>query len=126
MREPRGDGGGCRVMRWTPIFALPLLAACLPHPPPAEAPYRAVGKAPADWTLVIDDRHVTWLAPGQNPIMEPVPKPIIGIAGEIYQTPRIDVNIVHGGCSDGKSSRQWPDSVQVTVDSKMHEGCGGL
>ena len=52
--------------------------------------------------------------------------PIVGIAGEIYQTPRINVNIVHGQCSDGMSDRIYPDKVQVTVDGKRFNGCGGL
>jgi uncharacterized membrane protein len=51
---------------------------------------------------------------------------IVGIAGEIYQTPRINVNIVHGECSDGMSDRVYPDKVQVSVDGKQFHGCGGL
>jgi uncharacterized membrane protein len=51
---------------------------------------------------------------------------IHGIAGEIYQTPRINVNIVHGTCSDGMSDRTYPDKVQVTVDGRRFNGCGGL
>ena len=47
---------------------------------------------------------------------------IIGIAGEIYQTPRINVNIVHGACSDGMSDRVYPDKVQVTVDGRQVNG----
>jgi hypothetical protein len=48
------------------------------------------------------------------------------IAGEIYQTPRINVNIVHGTCSDGMSDRVYPDKVQATVDGRRFNGCGGL
>ena len=55
-----------------------------------------------------------------------MPQVIHGIAGEIYQTPRINVNIVHGQCSDGMSDRIYPDRVQVTVDGRRFEGCGGL
>jgi uncharacterized membrane protein len=51
---------------------------------------------------------------------------IIGIAGEIYQTPRINVNIVHGACSDGMSDRVYPDKVQVTVDGRQVNGLGGI
>jgi hypothetical protein len=54
------------------------------------------------------------------------PPVIIGIAGEIYHTPRIGVNIVHGRCSDGMSDRVYPDKVQVTVDGRRFNGCGGL
>jgi heat shock protein HslJ len=102
------------------------LGACLPHPPPPPPPYHAVGEA-ADWTLIIDDRYLTFIpGPGQQPILQPAVQPIIGIAGEIYQTPRINVNIVHAACRDGRSTRAYPDRVQVTVDGRQYQGCGGL
>ena len=102
------------------------LGACLSHPPPPPAPYHAVGQS-ADWTLIIDDRYLTFIpGPGQQPILQPAVRPIIGIAGEIYQTPRINVNIVHGTCSDMRTDRVYPDRVQVDVDGRRYEGCGGL
>ena len=102
------------------------LTACLSHPPPAPAPYRAVGQS-ADWTLIIDDRFLTFIpGPGAQPILQPAVQPIIGFAGEIYQTPRIGVNIVHGQCNDGRTDRAYPDRVQVDVDGRRYEGCGGL
>jgi heat shock protein HslJ len=102
------------------------LGACLSHPPPSPPPYHAVGRT-ADWTLIIDDRHLTFIpGPGQQPILAPSVQPIIGVAGEIYQTPRINVNIVHGQCSDGRTDRSYPDKVQVSVDGRQYEGCGGL
>lgn len=100
------------------------LAACAPFPPPS-APYKGVGTEPF-WSLVIDDRNVSFALSGEEPVVQPRPKPIIGIAGEIYQTPRIDVNIVHAQCSDGMSDRAYPDKLQVTVDGKRFNGCGGL
>jgi uncharacterized membrane protein len=36
------------------------------------------------------------------------------------------VNIVHGRCSDGMSDRAYPDKVQVTVDGRRFNVCGGL
>jgi hypothetical protein len=49
---------------------------------------------------------------------------IVGFAGEIYQTPRNNVNIVHAQCVlDG---RTFPDKVQARIDGVQHEGCGGL
>jgi uncharacterized membrane protein len=102
------------------------LGACLSHPPPPPAPYHAVGQAAA-WTLIIDDRYLTFIpAPGQQPILQPSVRPIIGFAGEIYQTPRINVNIVHAQCSDGRTDRSYPDRVQVSVDGRQYSGCGGL
>ena len=108
------------------IAALPLLTACLSHPPPPPAPYHALGTEPF-WNLIIDDKNVTLIRPDEQPVVQPRPQPIIGIAGEIYQTPRINVNIVHSpGCSDGMSDRVYPDRVQVTVDGTRYDGCGGL
>ena len=102
------------------------LTACLSHPPPAPAPYRAVGHS-TDWTLIIDDRFLSFIpGPGAQPILQPAVQPIIGFAGEIYQTPRIGVNIVHGQCNDGRTDRAYPDRVQVDVDGRRYEGCGGL
>jgi heat shock protein HslJ len=37
------------------------------------------------------------------------------------------VNIVKNQhCSDGMSDRVYPDKVQVTVDGRQFNGCGGL
>jgi uncharacterized membrane protein len=101
------------------------LSACAPFPPAAPAPYHGVGTEPF-WSLIIDDRNLTFILSGEQPIVQPKPTAIVGIAGEIYQTPRIDVNIVHTRCSDGMSDRVYPDKLQVTVDGKRFNGCGGL
>lgn len=107
-----------------PLVAV-LLAGCLPAPPPPPAPYRALGTEPG-WTLLIDNRDVTFIHMDGTQVRQPRPQVIIGIAGEIYQTPRINVNIVHGRCSDGMSDRVYPDTVQVRVDGRSFKGCGGL
>ena len=115
------------MKRLTVLAAAALLAGCLPHPPPPEAPYRAVAQAPADWTLIIDDKHVTFIgAQAQAPLRQPRPQVIVGVAGEVYQTPRVNVNIVHQPCRDGRTSLEYPDTVQVHVDGRLHTGCGGL
>ena len=101
------------------------LCACAPLPPPSPPPYHALGTEPF-WNLLIDEHDVTFTQPDSQPIRQPVPKVIVGIAGEIYRTPRIDVNIVHAKCSDGMSDRVYPDKVQVAVDGKRFNGCGGL
>ena len=107
-----------------PILLLPAaLAGCLPHPPPPAAPYHALG-GDKQWNLIIDDKHVTFIPAGGQPIREPKPQPIIGVAGDIYRTPRIEVNIVHGSCTIG--DRIYPDRVQAYVDGVRNEGCGGL
>jgi heat shock protein HslJ len=110
------------------LFVAPLAAlagACLPIPGPPPPPYHAVGTEPF-WNLLIDERNLTFTLAGSQPALQPTPKAIHGFAGEIYQTPRINVNIVHGQCSDGMSDRIFPDKVQVTVDGHRFNGCGGL
>jgi uncharacterized membrane protein len=110
------------------LTAVPLVAlvsACLTPPPPPTPPYHAVGTEPF-WDLLIDEHHVTFRLAGQEPVAQPTPAVIHGFAGEIYQTPRINVNIVHGTCSDGMSDRVYPDKVQVRVDDHQFNGCGGL
>ena len=112
-------------MKRLALLALPLLAGCMSYPAPPAAPYHGLGTEPF-WNLVIDDRNVTFIQPDAAPIVQPKPPVIVGFAGEIYQTPRINVNIVHGQCSDGMSDRVYPDKVQVTVDDHRFNGCGGL
>jgi len=106
-----------------PLSAL-LLSGCLTYPPPSSAPYRAVGQEPG-WTLVIDERDLTFIPAGGQPVRQPRPQAIIGIAGEIYQTPRIGVNIVHSQCTDVMSGQAYRDRVQVDVDGRRFNGCGG-
>ena len=98
---------------------------CMTVPGPPPAPYHAVGTEPF-WNLLIDEHDITFVQPDHQPITQRTPAVIHGFAGEIYQTPRINVNIVHGTCSDGMSDRVYPDKVQVTVDGTRFNGCGGL
>jgi len=110
------------------LLVVPILAGlsgCLTTPPPSPAPYHGVGTEPF-WNLLIDEHNLTFVQPDAQPITQPTPRSIVGIAGEIYQTPRISVNIVHATCSDGMSDRVYPDKVQVTVDGRQFNGCGGL
>ena len=110
------------------LLALPLaalLSGCMSIPAPPTAPYRGTGTEPF-WSLLIDERDITFIQPEGQPIRQPSPKVIHGFAGDIYQTPRINVNIVHAQCSDGMSDRVYPDKVQVTVDGRQFNGCGGL
>lgn len=92
---------------------------------PVPAGYRAVGNEPG-WALTIGEDQLNYIGDyGEVRITQPKPEPIIGFAGEIYRTPRLDVNIVHGRCSDGMSDYVYADKVQVTADGKRVEGCGG-
>ena len=107
------------------------LAGCMTAPPPPPLTpnppgdvYRALGTEPF-WGLTIDEQQIVFTQPDAQPIAQPTPRVIVGFAGEIYQTPRINVNIVHAQCSDGMSDRRYPDKVQVTVDGRQFNGCGG-
>ena len=118
-----------RILTLTPALAL---AACMTAPPPPPLTpnppggvYRGAGTEPF-WGLTIDERQMVFTLSGEAPVSQPTPRVIVGIAGEIYQSPRINVNIVHGTCSDGMSDRSYPDKVQVTVDGRQFNGCGGL
>jgi uncharacterized membrane protein len=114
------------AMKRLAAFLLPaLIASCAPPPPPPPPPYHALGTEPF-WNLLIDEHDITFTQPDAQPIRQRTPQVIHGFAGEIYQTPRINVNVVHARCSDGMSDRAYPDKVQVIVDGRHFEGCGGL
>ena len=94
-----------------------------PGYPGAQATYRAIGTEPF-WDLEIG-RDMVFTDRGNNvSVAQPTPVPINGTAGEIYRTPRLEVNIVHSQCSDGMSDRMYPDTVQVYVDGRLYRGCG--
>ncbi len=123
------------VSRMKRFLALPLIlivAGCMTAPPappltpnPPGSVYRALGTEPF-WGLTIDERQMVFTQPDAQPVTQPTPRVIVGFAGEIYQTPRIHVNIVHAQCSDGMSDRVYRDKVQVDVDGRRFNGCGGL
>ncbi|WP_448664284.1 META domain-containing protein [Sphingomonas sp. CJ20] len=90
---------------------------------PAE-PYRAAGDRPA-WTLTIDGRTMRFETPGRAPVSVAMPRVIHGFAGEIYQTRRVNVNLVHNGCRAGGRDAGATDGVTVRVDGRTYHGCGG-
>jgi uncharacterized membrane protein/heat shock protein HslJ len=107
------------------------LSACMaPPPPPPMTPnppgdeYRALGTEPF-WNLTIDPQQMVFTRPDAPPLAQPTPRVIVGFAGEIYRTPRLNVNIVHAQCNDGMSDRTYRDKVQVEVDGQHFDGCGG-
>ncbi|GAA4006886.1 META domain-containing protein [Sphingomonas humi] len=109
--------------------AAAMLSGCatLPAAPvEGDTSYKAVGTEPF-WALKLDGRQMVFSEAGSGvPVIEPQPKAIHGFAGDIYQGRRINVNIVHGQrCSDGMSDRVYADRVQVRVDGRAFEGCGG-
>ena len=90
----------------------------------AQGTYRAAGTEPF-WSVTIDARTMKFEAPDARSVTVATPRVIHGFAGDIYKTRRINVNVVHAKCSDGMSDRVYPDKVQVTVDGRRYEGCGG-
>jgi len=61
---------------------------------------------------------------GNVSVVQPTPARQSGAAGDLYNSPRIQVSIVRTRCSDGMSDRAYPDTVQVTVDKRLYRGCG--
>ena len=89
-----------------PLLTARFLGGCATMgPPPPAPPYHALGTEPF-WSLLIDEHDLTFTQPDAAPIRQRTPPVIHGFAGEIYQTPRINVNIVHAQCSDGMSDRR--------------------
>jgi len=126
-------GVGTAMKHFALLAPFALLAACYaaPPPPPPITPnppggsYHALGTEPF-WDMTIDEREIIFTDRGNNVrVAQPTPSVIVGIAGEIYRTPRIGVNIVHAQCSDGMSDRVYPDKVQADIDGKRYNGCGG-
>jgi heat shock protein HslJ len=105
-------------------LALPLAACVTPIQAPPPGAYLATGHMP-EWNLTIDERNIEFMAPNAVPVVAPTPPVIVGFAGEIYQTPRINVNIVHAACTDAMTGRAYRDRVQVDVNGRRYEGCGG-
>ena len=101
------------------------LAACatLPASDAGQTSYRAIGTEPF-WDLTIGTEMVFSDRGNTIAVAEPTPPVRIGFAGEIYAGRRLNVNVVHGACSDGMSDRTYPDSVAVTVDGHAYRGCG--
>lgn len=112
-------------MKFSTVFAAALMIGAATPALAQDGPYRAAGTEPF-WSLTIDARMMTFQAPGQRTIEVATPRVINGFAGEIYQTRRMNVNVIHTSCTDGMSDRTYHDRVTVTLDGKRYEGCGGM
>ena len=93
-------------------------------PPPGANDYHAQGTEPF-WDISIGrDMVFNDRGTGQT-ISQPTPPITTGVAGEIYKSQRLEVNVVHSACHDGMSDRTYPDTVQVYADGRLYRGCGG-
>ena len=59
------------------------LGACMRVPGPPPPPYHALGTEPF-WNVLIDEHDITFIEPDAQPIKQPAPKAIIGVAGDVY------------------------------------------
>jgi heat shock protein HslJ/uncharacterized membrane protein len=95
-----------------------------PTYPAGETRYRAIGTEPF-WDLEIGSQLIFTDRGNNISVSQQAPQPIQGTAGPIYQTSRLEVNIVHRQCNDGMSERSYPDTVDVRVDGRQrYRGCG--
>lgn len=112
------------------ILAPLLLAACATgeEEPLTGAPqteYSAIGQEPG-WTLRIDRNRIAYAGDyGDTRISVDRPLPVATPTGRRYETARIVVDIVPGGCRDAMSGRGFEDTVTVSAGGKTVRGCGG-
>ncbi|QDP20237.1 META domain-containing protein [Sphingomonas xanthus] len=124
--EPYPQGPtGYPPQQYPPMPGYPPSQGYPPQYPAPAGQYRAIGTEPF-WDLEIGARDMVFTDRGNNNyrVSQPTPVPINGVAGPIYRTQRLEVNITRGPCSDGMSDRTYPDNVQVYVDGRMFRGCG--
>jgi heat shock protein HslJ len=109
------------------ILLATTLAACpmdRPSSPGSGVIYRAVGQEPG-WSLTMDRWSINFARMGGMQIREPRPEPILTDVGRIYSTRRIRLTIRQVGCTDTMSGQQFADRVEVVVDGRRFNGCGG-
>ncbi len=92
---------------------------------PGQEAYTAVGTEPF-WTLTIDPRVIIFTDRSNNVrVTETTPRASTGPGGQAYRTTRMQVTVTRGRCNDGMSDRAYPERVQVQVDGRTFQGCGG-
>ncbi|WP_083942836.1 META domain-containing protein [Sphingomonas soli] len=106
------------------LIAAALLLGSSATPVLAQESYKASGTEPF-WSATIDARTITLKQAGMPDVTVPKPRPIIGINGERYETPRLSMDITHVKCSDGMSDRTYRDTVVISQGRRTLRGCGG-
>ena len=96
-----------------------------PAPSVQPGAYRATGSNPA-WELTIDRANLVYTDfSNRVRVSEPVPRGATIAAGRPIRTARMQVVITRMRCTDETSGRSYPDTVQLTVDGRRFQGCGG-
>ncbi len=94
----------------------------------ARRPRRALSRAwhGAVLDLLIDEHDLTFTQPDATPIQQRTPAVIHGFAGEILPDAADQCEHRPRQVQRRDERRVYPDKVQVTVDGRRFEGCGGL
>ena len=120
--QPGYPQGGPPMPPGGPVYPGPGQPTPAPGYPAGETTYRAIGTEPF-WDLEIG-RELIFTDRGNNvSVSDPTPTPVNGVAGEIYRTQRLEVNIVHRQCSDGMSDRSYPFVATLEVAGEQRSGC---
>ena len=115
-------------MRNIATITVALLGASTAGPALAQptGTYRALGTEPF-WSLTITRQRMTFEDSEGQRVSVPTPEPAYPrYIGRNYFSQRLRVNIrTTHNCSDGMSDRAYADEVEVVVDGRRLEGCGG-
>ena len=107
------------------IFASLVGATTVAAQPPGDG-YWAVGTEPF-WGLRFSHGRIAFDVTGwpQYTYSAPVPQREATANGFRYRTRRLTVEIAHVECNDGMTDRTFADEVNVRMDGRLFQGCGG-
>lgn len=115
------------MKRFLSKIAVLSLSACAASPPPAPlaASYFALGQEPG-WTLEITPERLNYSGDyGAVRLTEQHDGAVAQGSGRSFSGERVKVRIGAGPCSDSMSGRRFAETVELRVDGKILEGCGG-
>lgn len=120
------------MRRTSSLFLLAATAACGstgrdydPAPSVRPGAYRATGSNPA-WELTVDQVNLVYTDfSNRVRVAEPLPPGTSIAAGLPLRTARMQAVITRTRCMDPLTQRSYPDTVQLTVDGRRFQGCGG-
>lgn len=118
-------------MRLAFLAVLLVLGGCgttrdyAPAPSVQPGAYRGFGSNPV-WELTIDRANLLYTDESNRVrVSEPNPARAVPAAGQPLRAGRLQVLIARGRCTDSLTQRMYPERVQVTVDGRRFDGCGG-